>query len=108
MAKFSKIIRESNEKRLIGKFIEIFKIKLNKKIKESGRFTFVLAGGKSPIRLYKALNKTKNIEWESIDFFIGDERYVKENSKYSNINSFGKDLTIGGLIHFICKVVKIF
>jgi 6-phosphogluconolactonase len=86
MAKFSKIIRESNEKRLIVKFIKIFKIKLSKKIKESGRFTFVLTGGKSPIRLYKALNKTKNIEWKSVDFFIGDERYVKENSRYSNIH----------------------
>jgi len=86
MAKFSKIIRESNEKRLIVKFIKIFKIKLNEKIKESGRFTFVLSGGKSPIRLYKALNNTKNIEWKNVDFFIGDERYVKENSRYSNIH----------------------
>jgi len=86
MAKFSKIIRESNEKRLINKFIEIFKIKLNKKINKSKRFTFVLTGGKSPIKLYKALSKTKRIEWKKVDFFIGDERYVKENSKYSNIN----------------------
>jgi 6-phosphogluconolactonase len=86
MAKFSKIITESNEKRLINKFIEIFKIKLNKKNKKSKRLTFVLTGGKSPIKLYKALSKTKKIEWENVDFFIGDERYIKENSKYSNIN----------------------
>ena len=46
----------------------------------------MLTGGKSPIRLYKELSKTKEIEWKNVDFFIGDERYVKENSKHSNIN----------------------
>ena len=61
MAKFSKIIRESNEKLLISKFIEIFKVKLKKKIEKSKRFTLVLAGGKSPIQLYKALSKEKKI-----------------------------------------------
>jgi len=86
MTKFSKIIRENNEKQLIRKFIEVFRFKLNKKSNESKRFTFVLTGGKSPIRLYKALCKAKRIKWENVDFFIGDERYVKENSKNSNIN----------------------
>jgi len=86
MTKFSKIIRENNQKQLIHKFIEIFRVKLNKKINKSKRFTFVLTGGVSPIRLYKALSKAKKIEWENVDFFIGDERYVKENSKHSNIN----------------------
>tara|TARA_B110000014_G_C20080154_1_gene564318 strand:+ start:736 stop:1422 length:687 start_codon:yes stop_codon:yes gene_type:complete len=85
MAKFSKIIRESNEKLLISKFIEIFKVKLKKKIEKSKRFTLVLAGGKSPIQLYKALSKEKKIEWQYVDFFIGDERYINENSKHSNI-----------------------
>ena len=86
MAKFSKIIRKNNEKRLINKFIELFKVKLNKKIYKAERFTFVLTGGKSPINLYKALSKTKKIKWKKVDFFIGDERYVNENSKHSNIN----------------------
>ena len=45
----------------------------------------MLTGGKSPVKLYKHLAKTKNIPWEKIDFFISDERYVNENSKYSNI-----------------------
>ena len=86
MTKFSKIIRENNEKQLIRKFIETFRFKLNKKSNKSKRFTFVLTGGKSPIKLYKALSKTKKIRWKNVDFFIGDERYVKENSKDSNIN----------------------
>ncbi len=86
MAKFSKIIRESSENLLISKFIHLFKAKLNKRLKSSKRFTFVLTGGNSPIKLYKKLSKTKKIHWKKIDFFIGDERYVNLNSKNSNIN----------------------
>ena len=86
MAKFSKIIRKDNENLLIDKFIEKFKAKINKKLKYSKRFSFVLTGGLSPIKLYKNLAKIKKINWENIDFFIGDERYVNERSKSSNIN----------------------
>ncbi len=83
MAKFAKIIHESNENFLIKKFIRFFKEKVANR--EKKRFSFVLTGGKSPIKLYKKLSKNKKIPWKKIDFFIGDERYVKENSKYSNI-----------------------
>ena len=83
MAKFKKIIIENNENLLIRKFISLFIQKI-KKIKK-GRFSFVLTGGDSPIKLYRSLSKIKNINWKKVDFFIGDERYVKENSKNSNI-----------------------
>jgi 6-phosphogluconolactonase len=92
MTNFSKIIRENNEKQLITKFIELFRAKLNKKNNKSKRFSFVLTGGKSPIKLYKELSKIKKIQWKNVDFFIGDERYVKENSKNSNINLCKKHL----------------
>ena len=78
MAKFEKIIIENNENLLIRKFISLFIQKI-KKIKK-GRFSFVLTGGDSPIKLYRSLSKIKNINWKKVDFFIGDERYVKENS----------------------------
>ena len=45
----------------------------------------MLTGGDSPIKLYKHLARSRNINWRKIDFFIGDERYVKETSKDSNI-----------------------
>jgi len=83
MAKFEKIIIENNENLLIKKFVSLFKQKI-KKVKKR-RFSFVLTGGESPIKLYQKLSKNKNINWERIDFFIGDERHVKENSKNSNI-----------------------
>jgi 6-phosphogluconolactonase len=96
MAKFSKIIKENNESFLIDKFIETFKAKINKKLKYSKRFSFVLTGGLSPINLYKSLSKIKKFNWKNIDFFIGDERYVKESSKNSNINLCKK--------HFLNKI----
>ena len=83
MAKFAKIIKENNKDLLIKKFIQLFKSKISKNRKK--RFSLVLAGGKSPIKLYKKLAKENGIAWKNIDFFISDERYVKENSKYSNI-----------------------
>ena len=83
MAKFAKIIHQNNENLLIKKFIRLFKAKIRSK--GSKRFSFVLAGGKSPINLYRNLAKSKNIPWKKIDFFIGDERYVNEHSINSNI-----------------------
>ena len=83
MAKFAKIIHQNNENFLITKFIRLFRAKNRNKGKR--RFSFVLAGGSSPIKLYKHLAKSRNINWNKIDFFIGDERYVKDTSKNSNI-----------------------
>ena len=51
-----------------------------------------MTGGNSPIKLYKNLAKEKNIPWKNIDFFLGDERCVNPNSKYSNINMCKKNL----------------
>ena len=83
MAKFAKIFIENNENFLIQKFIRLLVSKIKNKRKK--RFSIVLTGGKSPIKLYKFLAKNKEILWNKIDFFIGDERYVNENSKNSNI-----------------------
>ena len=85
MGIFNQIIVENNEIELINKFIIEFKKILKRNAKKKKRFSFVLTGGNSPIKLYKNLAKSKNINWGKIDFFIGDERYVKESSKNSNI-----------------------
>ena len=90
MAKFAKKVHENNEILLIKKFIRIFRSKLQHNKKR--RFSFVLTGGNSPIKLYKFLAKNKKINWENIDFFIGDERFVKESSKNSNIGMCKKHL----------------
>ena len=81
MAKFAKKIHENNEILLIKKFIRIFRSKQQHYKKR--RFSFVLTGGDSPIKLYKFLAKYKKINWKNVDFFIGDERFVKETLKNS-------------------------
>ena len=66
MAKFAKIIHQNNENYLIKKFIRLFKAKISDRGKK--RFSFVLTGGKSPIKLYKHIAKSKNISWKKIDY----------------------------------------
>ena len=78
-----KIINKKSEKSLIDQFISNLKKDYFKKKKQNRRFSFVLTGGKSPIKLYRKLAKV-NIDWNNIDLFWGDERYVSNLSKNSN------------------------
>lgn len=84
MTKFLKIIRKKTEYQLINSFINELKTYLAIRKKMQKRFSFVLTGGKSPIKLYKKINKSK-INFKDIDFFFGDERHVSKKSKFSNL-----------------------
>ena len=83
MAKFKTIIKKKTENLLIQVFISLLIRQVKKKEKKNKKFSFVLAGGKSPVKLYKFLSKAK-INWNSIDLFWGDERYVSNKSINSN------------------------
>ncbi|MFT7001743.1 MAG: 6-phosphogluconolactonase, partial [Spirosomataceae bacterium] len=50
-------------------------------IEENGKFTVVLSGGNSPKSVFELLAKeyTHAIDWTSVYFFFGDERYVLSN-----------------------------
>ncbi|GAC1379406.1 MAG: 6-phosphogluconolactonase [Ginsengibacter sp.] len=52
----------------------------------SDRFTFLLSGGSTPKRLYEKLSENKNINWEKVHFFWGDERFVPLSDERSNAN----------------------
>ena len=78
-----RIIRKNEEKQLIESFIKSFKKIADKRERSKKRFSFVLTGGASPIRLYKKLSREK-INWKNIDFFWGDERFVGKKSNFSN------------------------
>ncbi len=78
-----KIINKKSEKSLINLFIDNLKKDYLRKKKQNKRFSFVLTGGKSPRKLYKKLAKV-NIDWNNIDLFWGDERYISHLSKNSN------------------------
>ena len=78
-----KIINKKSEKSLIDEFISNFKKDFLRKKRHNKRFSFVLTGGESPRKLYKKLSKI-DIDWNNIDLFWGDERYVSHQSKNSN------------------------
>jgi 6-phosphogluconolactonase len=90
MHKFKKIIRKKTEKELISKFITLLEENIKKKKALNQRFSFVLTGGSSPKKLYRQLSKIK-INWNNVDLFLVDERYVKKNSKNLNYNLIRKN-----------------
>lgn len=78
-----KFIKKRNEISLITEFIKIFKKESAKKRCQGRRLSFVLTGGPSPKRLYQKLASSK-INWNNIDLFWGDERFVSKKSVNSN------------------------
>ncbi|RRB06659.1 6-phosphogluconolactonase [Larkinella rosea] len=56
-------------------------------IAETGRFSVALSGGSSPKKLYELLatpEYSTQVNWEKVDFFFGDERYVPADDPDSN------------------------
>ena len=86
-----KIIRKIKEKLLIESFKKEFKKIALKKERNKERLSFVLTGGTTPIKLYKELSKL-SLDWQNVDFFWGDERYVSKKSKHSNFLLVKKNL----------------
>ena len=60
LIKIMKIINKKNEKSLIDEFVANFKKDILKKNKAE-RFSFVLTGGKSPIKLYEKLSSENKV-----------------------------------------------
>jgi 6-phosphogluconolactonase len=68
---------------------------VNTAIKEKGKSTVVLSGGNSPKKLYELLTTrdySKQIDWDKIYFFFGDERYVPFTDPENNGNMVKKAL----------------
>ncbi|GAB3337397.1 6-phosphogluconolactonase [Larkinella ripae] len=56
-------------------------------IADTGRFSVALSGGSSPKKLYELLatpDYSSRLDWEKVDFFFGDERYVPAGHPDSN------------------------
>ena len=68
---------------------------VNNVIQDKNECTVVLSGGNSPRKLYELLatwNYSKQIDWDKIYFFFGDERYVPFNDPENNGNMVKKEL----------------
>jgi 6-phosphogluconolactonase len=68
---------------------------INTAIKEKGRCAVALSGGNSPKKLYKLLGSpdySRQIDWDKIYFFFGDERFVPFTDPENNGNMVKKIL----------------
>lgn len=79
--------------------VEIVVASLNSLLVEQGkdkpRITVALAGGTTPRVLYQLMSREpwhSRIPWESIDWFLGDERVVPQNHEQSNFRMLRENL----------------
>lgn len=77
----------------IAKYVCDYFIKLSSEVlKNQNRFSVALSGGNTPINLYKKLAESKEINWNNIDIFQVDERFVPPNHPDNNYNMIKKVL----------------
>ena len=70
--------------------------RIKKNLKAKDRFQFCVCGGSTPKNIYSFLSE-KELNWEKVDVFLGDERCVNPKSEESNtlminnslLNNFG-------------------
>lgn len=77
----------SNLDSLFESLAKFVVIRFQEAMERGERFSFVLSGGSSPKRLYELLTTEPyrtQIEWNNVDFFFGDERYVPATDPQSN------------------------
>jgi 6-phosphogluconolactonase len=73
--------------RLASVAAEMFVSIAAESIKARGRFRVALSGGSTPRRIYKLLGTTvfrDRVDWNQVDIFWGDERYVRADDRDSN------------------------
>lgn len=60
---------------------------IQERISEQGRCSIALAGGSTPGNVYRTLSKpprATDVEWDKLDIFWGDERWVSHDDDQSN------------------------
>lgn len=67
---------------------------ISRSLARSGRSAVVLAGGSTPIPVYRLLaaRYVDAVDWERVSFFIGDERVVAADDERSNSRAIGEAL----------------
>ena len=63
-----------------------------KTIKDHNKVSILLAGGNSPLKIYKKIFKS-SAKWNKIPLFLIDERLVSKNSKFSNYKNIKKQFS---------------
>jgi 6-phosphogluconolactonase len=79
--------RFPNTEQLVQRGAELFASLMRRAVKERGRFNVALAGGSTPVELYRCLSGSvyaSMSEWRDTQFFFGDERTVPPTHEESN------------------------
>ena len=78
---------------------ELITQKIQSSLSQEDRVKIALCGGSTPKATYSLLGK-KNLDWSRVDLFLGDERWVSQESKDSNCHLLNNSLFlyIGNLI----------
>src|SRR5438270_4831781 len=66
---------------------ELFVDAAEKSIRERGRFSVALSGGSTPKRTFELLatqELARRVDWNRVEIFWGDERYVGRDDSASN------------------------
>ena len=78
-----RIEKFSNKDELEHASSKIISTHINNCLTQKDRIQISLCGGSTPFNTYKILSNEK-IEWEKVDVFLGDERWVDLNNESSN------------------------
>ncbi len=62
------------------------------KLQENDSVSMALSGGNSPKLIYEQLAKSGQIEWDKVELFMVDERYVSQNAQESNFRMIEESL----------------
>ncbi len=76
----------SSEGELADFFISRWRENSSRSIRERGKFTAALSGGKSPVEIYSRLSRAGGLDWGRTFIFQVDERLVPRTSADSNFN----------------------
>ena len=77
----------NSETEVLANLAEYFITIANNAIVQTGKFSVALSGGASPKKLYELLSSPsfkEKVDWQKVDFFFGDERYVPQTDSNSN------------------------
>ena len=77
----------NSETEVLANLAAYFVTIANNAIVQTGKFSVALSGGASPKKLYELLSSPsfkEKVDWQKVDFFFGDERYVPQTDSNSN------------------------
>jgi 6-phosphogluconolactonase len=80
------IVIEDSTSELPSKIANSLYERLNSVVEKRGQATWCLAGGSTPMKVYELISNSgqRSVDWDKVNFLIGDERIVPENDPDSN------------------------